>query len=375
MGRFPRRRRSEGAAARIRTWEPLRDGTLNPAPLAKLGYRREAESRARVEKRSRIPSAGKGRWALQASLRPMGFSRLPFDAETHLADVHMFNQEAFGAIYLIDDERKTIIETGTSLEVGRILEAVQGFGLRPTEIDALVVSHVHLDHAGGAGFLLEAMPQAKVYVHERGLKHLVDPTKLVASARTALGPDEAIEFGTMRPVPAERLIAVTDGMSLDLGKHVLRFLDSPGHAPHELTILDERNGCLYTGDAAGLYFPADEILMPIAPAPAFDLERNMATFARILALDPKALLFSHYGPHTRPKEAIERMMTLYPAWSRLVREKLRSVGESRVLKEMYDMTCRAARLYPSDFLERRIRVSINGLAAYHERMERAAPSR
>ena len=305
----------------------------------------------------------------------MGFSRLPFDAETHLADVHMFNQEAFGAIYLIDDERKTIIETGTSLEVGRILEAVQGFGLRPTEIDALVVSHVHLDHAGGAGFLLEAMPQAKVYVHERGLKHLVDPTKLVASARTALGPDEAIEFGTMRPVPAERLIAVTDGMSLDLGKHVLRFLDSPGHAPHELTILDERNGCLYTGDAAGLYFPGDEILIPIAPAPGFDLAKNLETFERLLALEPRALLFSHYGPHAHPKEAIAAQVAAYPAWSRVVRERLAELGEDGVVKALYDMSCRAAKRYPREFLERRIRVSVTGLAAYHERMEHAAPQR
>jgi len=238
----------------------------------------------------------------------------------------------------------------------------------------VIVSHIHLDHAGGAGFLVEAMPRAKVYVHEKGFRHLVDPTKLVASARKVLG-DEAAFFGTMRPIPADRLVAVADGMTLDLGKHELLFLDSPGHAPHELTILDRRNRCVYTGDAAGLYFPGDEILMPVAPAPAFDLEKNLATFERLLTLEPRALLFSHYGPHHRPKEAIEAMMAMYPAWARVVKERLPEVGEEGVLKELYDMSCRAAKRYPRSFLERRIRVSITGLANYHERMEHAAPQR
>ncbi len=305
---------------------------------------------------------------------PMPFERLPFDAESFLTDVRMFQQEGFGAIYLIDDERKAIVETGTSHEVDRVLAAVRSFGLKPADIDAMIVSHIHLDHAGGAGFLLESMPNAKVYVHERGYKHLIDPTRLVASAASALGP-EAEYFGTMRPIPAGRLVSVHDGLTLDLGRHELVFLDSPGHAPHELTILDRRNGCVYTGDAAGLYFPDDEILMPVAPAPAFDLEKNLQTFERLLSLEPRALLFSHYGPHTRPREAIQRMMTLYPAWSRIVKDKLATAGEEGVLKEMYEMTVRAPRRYTKEFLERRIRTSILGLADYHARMEHAAPQR
>ena len=302
----------------------------------------------------------------------MPFERLAFDAETQLTDVRMFNHEGFGAIYLIDDERKALIETATSWEVERILEAVRSFGLRPAEIDALVGSQIHLDHAGGAGFQLDSMPSANVYVHARGFKHLVDPTRLVTSAAAALG-DEAPAYGTMKPILPERLVSVMDGDTLDLGRHRLRFLDSPGHAPHELTILDEHNRCVYTGDAAGLYFPGDEILMPIAPAPSFDLEDNLATFRRILELEPRALLFSHYGPHARPKEAIARVATLYPAWATIVKDKLATAGEDRVLQEMYDMTCRNARRFSREFLESRIRTSIVGLADYHARMEHAAP--
>src|SRR5207245_1544926 len=161
---------------------------------------------------------------------------------------------------------KAIIETGTSWDAERILEAVHAFGLRPQEIDAVVVSHIHLDHAGGAGFLIDSMRSAKVYVHERGHKHLVDPASLVASAQQAL-----------------------------------------------------------------------------APAPAFDLEQNLETFRRLLALRPRGLLFSHYGPHSKPAAAIEAMMAAYPAWAQIVRNKLASMGEDGVLRELYDMSCRAAK--------------------------------
>src|SRR5437867_10408104 len=157
----------------------------------------------------------------------MAFQRLPFDTETHLADVRMFQQEGFGAVYLIDDERKAIIETGTSGDADRILEAVRSFGLKPADIDAVVVSHIHLDHAGGAGFLLPEMPKAKVYVHERGFKHLVKPTRLVASTREALGAEEATIYGTMRAIPAERLVAGRDQQRAALGKHSCGCRHSP----------------------------------------------------------------------------------------------------------------------------------------------------
>src|SRR5439155_19850509 len=146
--------------------------------------------------------------ARRPMLWSMSFARLPFDPETYLTDVRMFQQEGFGAVYLIDDEQKAIIETGTSWDAPKILEAVKTFGLQPADIDALVVSHIHLDHAGGAGFLLSDMPRARVYVHERGFKHLVDPSKLVASAHQAVNDDEAVLIGSMRQIPHDRLVEV-----------------------------------------------------------------------------------------------------------------------------------------------------------------------
>src|SRR3989442_1872879 len=115
----------------------------------------------------------------------MTFRPLSFDAETPLADVHMFGQRAFGAVYLIDDERKAIIETGTSWDAERILEAVHAFGLRPQENDAVVESHIHLDPAGGPGFLIDSMTSVKAVVHDLGPQHLVEPPRLIPSWRQA----------------------------------------------------------------------------------------------------------------------------------------------------------------------------------------------
>lgn len=304
----------------------------------------------------------------------MPFEPLPWDRNTLLTDIRMMNQPGFGAIYLIDDERKAIVETGTSWEVDRILAAVDKFGLRPMDIDAIIVSHIHLDHAGGAGFLLDKMARATVYVHDVGRRHLADPARLLASAARALG-EGASEFGTMRPVPEDRLVGVGNNDRLDLGGRVLRFLHSPGHAPHELTVFDTKTEALFTGDAAGLWFPRDDLLLPITPAPSFDLEANLDTFRNLLALEPRALLFSHYGPHERPREAIERQLNLYPEWDTFVRDRLPELGEDGATRALYDTHCRGARTYPREFLERRIRQSVNGLAVYHERLERATEKR
>src|SRR5437879_12934458 len=131
--------------------------------------------------------------ARRPMLWSMSFARLPFDPETYLADVRMFQQEGFGAVYLIDDEQKAIIETGTSWDAPKIREAVKTFGLQPADIDALVVSHIHLDHAGGAGFLLSDMPRATVYVHERGFTHLVEPARVGATAaQRVIAPSAAV---------------------------------------------------------------------------------------------------------------------------------------------------------------------------------------
>lgn len=306
---------------------------------------------------------------------PMTFQRLPWDPDTWYTDVHMFGERQFGSVYLIDDERTAIVETGTSNDVGAIFAALKAFGRTPADVDALIVSHIHLDHAGGAGFLLDAMPNATVYVHERGYKHLVDPSRLLASAAGAL-QDMAAKFGTMRPIRADRLVAVKDGDTLDLGSRVLTFRHTPGHAPHELIVEDVRNRCIYTGDEAGLWLPADRLLLPVTPAPSFDLARNLESFTKMVAFEPKALLFSHFGPNEEPRKAAETQMQQYATWASLVAARTKAKRtEAEIVDELYAQHCRQATHYSAEFLRDRMRVSVLGLLDYHGRLERAAPGR
>jgi glyoxylase-like metal-dependent hydrolase (beta-lactamase superfamily II) len=302
----------------------------------------------------------------------VAFQRLPWDPDTWYTDVHMFRQPEFGAIYLIDEEKTAIVETGTSNDVTAILAALKEFGRDPKEVDALIVSHIHLDHAGGAGFLLESMPNATVYVHERGAKHLADPSRLLASAAQAL-QDQAAAFGTMRPVPRDRLVAVKEGDTLDLGGRILTFHDSPGHAPHELTVSDSKNRCVYTGDACGLWFPRDRLLMPITPAPSFDLQQNLAVFQALMRKRPRALLFSHYGPHEDPPAALEQQLVQYSLWAAFVHARRKGASADQIIEELYNTHCKGATFYPEKFLKERIQTSVHGLLAYHQRLEDAAP--
>ena len=301
----------------------------------------------------------------------MTFHPLSWDKSTLMTDSMMFGAEEFGAIYLIDDEKVALVESGTSLEKDRILAAVREFGYKPEDIDYLVVSHIHLDHAGGAGFLVQEMTNAKVLVHERGHKHLADPSRLLASAMAALGAS-ANEYGTMRPIPTEKLVAVKDGDRLELGRRELVFYDSPGHAPHELTVLDTYNNSVYTGDAAGLYMPRDDTLLPIAPAPSFNLEDNARSLERVLALKPRALLFSHYGPHINPEAAVEIQNAQYAEWSEYVRRRKGEDSKEDITEELYKGYGFRARSYGQDFVVRRIRDSVEGLIVYHQRLEDAA---
>ncbi len=301
----------------------------------------------------------------------MVFRPLDWDKSTLMTDCGMFGHEEFGAIYLIEDEKVAVIESGTSFEHDRIITAIKEFGYNPQDIDFLIVSHIHLDHAGGAGFLLQEMNKAKVYVHERGSKHLADPSRLLASAKSALG-SSADEFGTMRPIHQDRLVAVKDGDRLELGARELIFYDSPGHAPHELTIFDTHNKSVFTGDAAGLYLHRDDVLMPIAPAPSFNLEDNLRSLDRLLELRPRALLFSHFGPHTNPQAVIEVQKQQYSAWSDFVKEHRHSTSHDEMTERLYDSHGVQVKKYGTQFIKRRIKDSVEGLVVYHQRLEDAA---
>lgn len=211
----------------------------------------------------------------------------------YLVDVEHFGEPGLGGAYLWVNEEAALFDTGTSLAKERILRALAWLEVPPERVRWIFLTHVHLDHAGGAGALFPHLPEAKIVVHARGAKHLLDPSKLLASTQSAVGARFRF-YGTAWPIPAERLYVPQDEEILELGEHQVRILDTPGHAPHHLCFFLPKEGLLFTGDAVGLYI--QERLLPTTVPPNFDLEASLHTLDRLESLGPKKLLFTHFGP-------------------------------------------------------------------------------
>ena len=212
-------------------------------------------------------------------------------------DTKMAGYQGITAGYLIRGSRPCLVETGTAPSAPVVRKALASLGIGPEDLATVVVTHIHLDHAGGAGDIAAMYPAAEVVVHRKGARHLADPSRLMASARRVYGDALDVLFGVLAPVPASRIAALDDVGTVDLGDG--RRLDShysPGHAKHHVGLIDSLSGDLYVGDAAGVYIPETGDLRPATPPPDFDLEVALASLRKFSALRPTRLLFSHYGP-------------------------------------------------------------------------------
>jgi glyoxylase-like metal-dependent hydrolase (beta-lactamase superfamily II) len=230
-------------------------------------------------------------------------------------DTRMAGYNGITAGYLIRGDRPCLVETGTAPSAPVVRDALGRLGIGAGDLATVVVTHIHLDHAGGAGDIATMFPAARIVVHQRGARHLADPSRLMASARLVYGDALDRLFGVLAPVPGDRIVALEDTGTVDLGGG--RRLDShysPGHAKHHVGLIDSESGDLYVGDAAGVYIPETGDLRPATPPPDFDLEIALASLRKFAALRPTRLLFSHYGPVTPVTETLDRSAEELKVW-------------------------------------------------------------
>jgi glyoxylase-like metal-dependent hydrolase (beta-lactamase superfamily II) len=216
------------------------------------------------------------------------------DKHICLIDVETAGIRNFIASYVLRGKQVALVETGPTSSVSNLLSGLQEINVRPEEVAYVAVSHIHLDHGGGAGTLLQHLPNAKLVVHERGAPHIANPEKLWEQSKMVLGSIAEL-YGKPEPVPVERIIPATDGMVLDVGDGVkLKVVETLGHASHHLSYVETLGGGLFPGDAAGIYLKEIDVIVPTTPAP-FRLDVALASLDRLIYLDPTALYYSHFG--------------------------------------------------------------------------------
>lgn len=224
------------------------------------------------------------------------------------------------AIHLIvQDGRAAIVDTGTNQSVPMVLAELKGLGLTPADVAYVIVTHVHLDHAGAAGALLQNCPNAKLVVHPKGARHLIDPAKLVAGSIAVYGREHFLAlYGEIVPVPTQRVIEAADGFKLDFRGRAFTFLDTPGHARHHFCIHDSLSDSLFTGDTFGLSYREFDVdgrpfTFPTTTPVQFEPEALHASVDRLVATGAKAAFLTHYG-------RIEGLAGIAPALHEMIDE-------------------------------------------------------
>lgn len=217
--------------------------------------------------------------------------------------------------YLIDAPRPTLVECGPALSIEHVLSSLSELGMDPGDLAYLVVSHIHLDHAGGAGDVLAAFPSAKVVVSEVGARHLVDPERLNASSRRVYGDLMDSVYGECTPIEEQRVLGVADGHVLNLGAgRRLELLYTPGHAKHHIAAFEPDSGALFVGDSVGVRMPGMKVIRPATPPPDFDLDLSLQTLDRYRALQPATVYLAHYGAVDPPQEALAEATDRLSLW-------------------------------------------------------------
>ena len=201
--------------------------------------------------------------------------------------------------------------------------------------DTYYSAHIHLDHAGGAGELINYMPQAQVIVYEKAARHLVNPERLMKSFTSTMGERMMQKTGPVTPIKEEKIMPVCGNEVLKLSdKQNLRVLHMPGHAPHQLCILESRSNGLFSGDAVGISVAEGRVLMPATPPPAFDLELSLKSLQELMELNASRIYFAHYGATDKVKESIETAVAKLKAWHRLISRAFSDGGYEAAFKKI-----------------------------------------
>jgi glyoxylase-like metal-dependent hydrolase (beta-lactamase superfamily II) len=294
----------------------------------------------------------------------------------------MGRPHSIGAALLESNGRRAIVDPGPEITLPAIREQLAAHGTSVAELDALLITHIHLDHSGGAGALVKENPQLAVYVHSTGAPHMADPSKLVASATRLWGDGLEELFGRTLPVPKENLRTLEGGETLSVGSGKIAVEYTPGHANHHVCYFDESNSVAFVGDTAGIHIDNGPFILPATPPPDIDLEIWDKSFATILGRKPGRLFLTHYGYSENPTHDLSGFRERLHRWSELAGELLRASPDDMAAQAAFVSRCRSEMENAIGSIEAEhhaftggLDLSFLGLARYLKKKEKAKEAR
>lgn len=229
--------------------------------------------------------------------------------------------EHLTAGFVITGDAPVLIETGSQSSLDAVLRELESIGLGPGDLAGVAVTHIHLDHAGAVGDIAKAFPNATVYVHPVGARHLVDPTRLVSSASMVYGDLLDDLYGRLEPTQAERIKVLEDNEKIPVSPNrYLEAIDSPGHAKHHLGYFDSNTGIVFSGDAVGVLIPEIGVLRPATPPPDFDLEQVLDSLDKFSLYSPTGIAMAHYGLFSNPDELLANARDVVSRWAKVAED-------------------------------------------------------
>jgi glyoxylase-like metal-dependent hydrolase (beta-lactamase superfamily II) len=296
-----------------------------------------------------------------------------------LDDNWMGRPHSIATALLESGGHRTLVDPGPGSTLETLRRELRARGISASDLDAILLTHIHLDHAGATGALVRENPRLTVYVHKLGAKHMIDPSKLLASAARLWPNDLQRLFGETLPVAAENLRILEGGETLTLGARKLSVVYTPGHASHHVSYFENLEGVAFVGDTAGIQIDGNAYVMPATPPPDIDLGIWDASFAAVLERKPARLFLTHFGYSENPAEHIAQFRDRLHRWAAATEEMIRTAGSESAALESFIAAMRAdiGKHVPAQEVEHYVstaglNLSFLGLARYLRKRATAA---
>ena len=281
----------------------------------------------------------------------------------HLEAEETAESPAHEDAYLLIDDMLALIEPGSPATASSLLSSLSESGFNLENLAYIIPTHIHIDHGGGAGYLAQHLPKAKVVLHPKAVAHMIDPSRLIQSTHLAFGENVEEIYGPILPVPENQVHIATDGEVIRLGKRELRIIFSPGHAPHHISIQDSQTGGLFCGEALGItLINMPNIILPAAAPPSFDLELYLETMEKLKNLSPRLLFYSHGGVRSDVENLIKLAKENSRSFGNIIQNALEAgEGQEEILKRLTEYLKRHS---PEAELPIRSEITIFGYISY-----------